>query len=203
MSTHPYREPDPPPEGRSAPVPPPEQQADAETSLGPKEHPPAPEPPARNGAEGAAGHGHTAHAGALAEIQDRWRRALEDLDRLRRSHAEELDRERAAERDRTAAALLPVVDGLELLLAHAELGPGPLLAEVEEVHDRAVGILAALGYARHAEEGVPFDPARHEMAGAIEDPNTEPGTVLRVLRPGYGDGDHRLRPATVTVARRA
>ena len=28
-------------------------------------------------------------------------------------------------------------------------------------------------------------------------------TVLEVLRPGYGDGDHQLRPAAVAVATQA
>ncbi|WP_344379870.1 nucleotide exchange factor GrpE, partial [Streptomyces rhizosphaericus] len=53
-------------------------------------------------------------AAAVAELDDRWRRALADLENLRKRHARELERERAAERARTAAALLPVIDNLEL-----------------------------------------------------------------------------------------
>ena len=47
-----------------------------------------------------------------------------------------------------------------------------------------------------------FDPARHE-AVARTDPDAPPGTVVRVLRPGYGDGEQQLRPAAVVVAHRA
>jgi molecular chaperone GrpE len=47
---------------------------------------------------------------------------------------------------------------------------------------------------------VPFDPQRHEAALVRPQPEVPPGTVLDVLRPGYGDGTHQLRPAAVVVA---
>lgn len=141
-------------------------------------------------------------AAALAELEDRWRRALADLDNLRKRQAREMERERAAERARTAAALLPVIDNLELALSHAEADPGTIVEGVRAVRDQAVGALARLGYERRAETGVPFDPARHEVVGVVDDPEAEPGTVVQVLRPGYGDTGNQLRPVAVTVARR-
>jgi molecular chaperone GrpE len=65
-----------------------------------------------------------------------------------------------------------------------------------------VNVLELLGYPRHAETGGAFDPARHEVIGVVQDPDVEPGTVVEVLRPGYGDGKRQLRPAAVTVAKR-
>ncbi|MEE4594409.1 nucleotide exchange factor GrpE [Streptomyces sp. DSM 41524] len=141
-------------------------------------------------------------AAALAELDDRWRRALADLENLRKRHARELERERAAERARTAAALLPVVDNLELALSHAEADPGSIVEGVKAIHDQAVDTLARLGYEREAETGVPFDPARHEVVGVVEDAEAEPGTVVQVLRPGYGKADRQLRPVAVAVAKR-
>ncbi|MEU0803865.1 nucleotide exchange factor GrpE [Streptomyces sp. NPDC005970] len=141
-------------------------------------------------------------AAALAELEDRWRRALADLDNLRKRQAREMERERAAERARTAAALLPVIDNLELALSHAEADPGTIVEGVRAVRDQAVDALARLGYERRAETGVPFDPARHEVVGVVDDPEAEPGTVVQVLRPGYGDTGNQLRPVAVTVARR-
>ncbi|MFI5972647.1 nucleotide exchange factor GrpE [Streptomyces sp. NPDC051452] len=139
---------------------------------------------------------------AIQELEDRWRRALADLDNLRKRHARELERERAVERSRTAAAFLPVLDNLELALTHAAADPGALVEGIRAVRDQAVNVLELLGYPRHAETGVPFDPARHEVVGVVQDPAVEPGTVVEVLRPGYGDGDRQLRPAAVTVAKR-
>ncbi|CAM5397702.1 Protein GrpE [Streptomyces alboniger] len=59
----------------------------------------------------------------LQELEDRWRRALADLDNLRKRHARELERERTLERSRTAAGFLPVLDNLELALTHAGATP--------------------------------------------------------------------------------
>lgn len=139
---------------------------------------------------------------AIRELEDRWRRALADLDNLRKRHARELERERTVERSRTAAAFLPVLDNLELALTHAGADPGAIVEGVRAVRDQAVNVLDLLGYPRHAETGVAFDPALHEVVGVVQDPDAAPGTVVEVLRPGYGDGERQLRPAAVTVAKR-
>ncbi|HEY2172588.1 MAG TPA: nucleotide exchange factor GrpE [Mycobacteriales bacterium] len=138
----------------------------------------------------------------VGELEDRWRRAVADLDNLRKRYARDLERERAAERSRVAAAWLPVVDNLELALAHAGGGSDPIVAGVRAVRDQAVEVLARLGFPRHDEIGLPFDPTRHEVVAVVEDPDAEPGTVVQVVRPGYGDGENQLRPAAVTVSRR-
>ncbi|MGW7072755.1 nucleotide exchange factor GrpE [Streptomyces sp. NPDC054855] len=143
-----------------------------------------------------------AYAAELQELEDRWRRALADLDNLRKRHAKELERERTVERSRTAAAFLPVLDNLELALSHAGAEAGAVVEGVRAVRDQAVNVLELLGYPRHAETGVAFDPAQHEVVGVVQDPDAPPGTVVEVLRPGYGDGERQLRPAAVTVAKR-
>ncbi|MEW2084571.1 nucleotide exchange factor GrpE [Streptomyces sp. NPDC005283] len=142
------------------------------------------------------------HAAALNELQDRWHRALADLDNLRKRHAKELDRERASERARTAAAWLPVLDNLDLALAHAGSDPSAVLEGVKAVRDQAVDVLRRLGYPRYEETGVPFDPTRHEVVGIADDPGVEPNTVTQVVRPGYGEGENQLRPAAVVVSKR-
>ncbi|MFF7714352.1 nucleotide exchange factor GrpE [Streptomyces sp. NPDC087659] len=138
----------------------------------------------------------------LDETRDRWRRSLADLDNLRKRHARELQRERSDERARTSAAWLPVVDNLELALQHAGSDPSAVLEGVKAVRDQAVEVLRGLGYPRYEETGVPFDPTRHEVVGVVDDPEAEPNTVVRVQRPGYGEGDQQLRPAAVVVNKR-
>lgn len=182
MTTYPK---DPEPEGAGAPPQQEQQEATAEAAST------GPEPPATDD-----------HAAALDELQDRWRRALADIENLRKRHAKELDRERASERARTAAALLPIVDNLELALSHADSDPGAIVEGIKAVHDQAVAILGRLGYERHAETGVPFDPSRHEVVGVVDDPDVEPGTVAKVMRPGYGEAERQLRPVAVTVGKR-
>ncbi|MDR8408264.1 nucleotide exchange factor GrpE [Nonomuraea sp. 3-1Str] len=142
----------------------------------------------------------------LVELEDRWLRAVADLDNLRKRIARDNERLRAEERARVAAAWLPVLDNLELALSHAGDGDGDakaVLDGVRAVRDQAVSVLASLGYPRYDETGVMFDPARHEAVAAVERTDVEPGTVVEVLRPGYGEGERQLRPARVAVAKKA
>ncbi|MFJ8142847.1 nucleotide exchange factor GrpE [Streptomyces sp. NPDC096013] len=189
------REPDSPPEGAVQPP-----RGDLEQP-GPRTD----EAEAEPGPDAAAGAAapDDAYAALLREAEDRWRRALADLDNLRKRHARELEGVAAVERARTAAAFLPVIDNLELALSHAGAAdPDAIVEGVRAVRDQAVHVLERLGYPRHAETGVAFDPARHEVVGVVQDPDAEPNTVVQVLRPGYGEADRQLRPAAVTVAKR-
>lgn len=136
-----------------------------------------------------------------AEMEDRWRRAMADVDNLRKRYERELERGRAAERELVAGEWLPVLDNLELALQHAAADPGTIIDGVRAVRDQAVGVLERLGFRRHDEVGMAFDPARHEALGSVTGREVTPGTVVRVLRPGYGDGERVLRPAAVVVAR--
>lgn len=73
---------------------------------------------------------------------------------------------------------------------------------IRAVRDQAVNALELLGYPRRAETGVAFDPARHEVVGVVQDPDAAPGTVVEVLRPGYGTASGSSGPTAVTVAKR-
>lgn len=138
----------------------------------------------------------------LAKLEDRWRRAVADLDNLRKRYARELDRERTTERSRVAGAWLPVVDNLERAIAHAGDQSDAVVEGVRSILGQAQQVLEQLGYPRDAESGVPFDPQRHEVVGVVEHGDSAPGTVVEVLRPGYGQGSSQLRPAAVVVSRR-
>lgn len=138
----------------------------------------------------------------LAKLEDRWRRAAADLDNLRKRYARELDRERVTERSRVAGAWLPVVDDLERAIGYAGDQSDAVVEGVRGILEQALHVLERLGYPRDAEAGIPFDPERHEVVGVVEQSDSEPGTVVEVLRPGYGLGSSQLRPAAVVVSRR-
>ncbi|MCW2523054.1 MAG: putative GrpE heat shock protein [Frankiales bacterium] len=138
----------------------------------------------------------------VEQLEDRWRRAVADLDNVRKRSARELGAARANERAAVAAQFLPVLDNLELALAHADADPATILEGLRAVRDQAIAVLDRLGYGRREQAGVPFNPAAHEVVTVVDDPDAAPGTVVRVLRPGYGDTDNQLRPAAVAVARR-
>jgi molecular chaperone GrpE len=154
--------------------------------------------------EGARPQGDPAAADSaakIAELEDKWRRALAELDNHRKRTARALDQERSAERARTAAAWLPVLDDLERALEHAEAEPGAVIQGVRSVLEQARAVIGRLGYPRCDDEGAPFDPALHEAVGTLADTGAPDGTVVHVVRAGYGSGDGRLRPAQVVVAK--
>lgn len=176
-------------------------------------HQPAPEEPTLSAAgnppaaghQGAAGPSETQPASPpgqgpdVARLQDQLRRALADLDNLRKRHARELARERLADRAQAAQAWLPVVDNLELALQHAGEQGGGLAEGVRAVHQQAVEAMARLGFPRFDADGAAFDPSVHEAVSSIPD-ETRAGTVVATARPGYGTREALLRPAGVVVA---
>jgi molecular chaperone GrpE len=137
----------------------------------------------------------------LAQMEDRWRRTLADFDNLRKRVARESARQRDDERAAVAARWLPVLDNLELALQHADADPASIVSGVQAVREQALGVLADLGFPLRSDVNQPFDPSRHEAVATMPDADAEPGTVLRVVRPGYGSDERPLRPAAVVVAK--
>ena len=135
-----------------------------------------------------------------AALEDHLRRALADLDNLRKRFDREVARERASERGRAAALWLPVVDDLERALEHATAGADSIVEGVRTVRDHALTILEQLGYRRFDDLGELFDPLRDEAVSAV-DVDAPPGTVVATVRPGYGTDEAILRPASVVVSR--
>jgi molecular chaperone GrpE len=149
-----------------------------------------------------------ADADAVAELKDRvaelenlWRRALADADNMRKRHARETGRAQEEARAQVARELLPVLDNLDRALEHAGTDPGAIIEGVRAVRDQAAELLSRLGFPRRDDRGARFDPARHDAVGTRGDTAAEPGTVVEVVRPAYGDGERQLRPALVVVAK--
>jgi molecular chaperone GrpE len=152
--------------------------------------------------EGAGAADTTAdQAARIAELEDARLRALADLDNMRKRCAAQIRRADEEARAAVAGQWLPVIDSLDLALAHATADPATIVDGVEAVREQALGVLARLGFPRRDDRGARFDPTRHEAVATRPDPGTEADMVAEVVRPGYGEGDHQLRPAQVVVAR--
>ena len=140
-------------------------------------------------------------AARIAELEDARLRALADLDNMRKRCAAQIRRAEEDARAAVARQWLPMIDSLDLALAHATADPATIVDGVEAVREQALGVLARLGFPRRDDRGARFDPTRHEAVATRPDPGTEADMVAEVVRPGYGEGDHQLRPAQVVVAR--
>jgi molecular chaperone GrpE len=137
----------------------------------------------------------------VSEAEDSRLRALADLDNFRKRCAVQVGRAAAEAKAAVAAEWLPVVDDLDRALEHSQADPDVIIEGVRSVRDQALGILASLGFPRREDTGAMFDPARHDAVAVHSEAGAAEGTVIDVVRPGYGDGDHQLRPAQVVVAK--
>ena len=132
----------------------------------------------------------------LAATEDRFKRALADLDNYRKRAGRETDRRVAEAREALLRDFLEAVDSLERA---STLDPG--LAEgLSAVSGQLQAILARHGVHRIGEVGEPFDPERHEALAVRRTGEAPDRTVLDVVRSGYAVDDRVLRPAEVTVA---
>lgn len=131
---------------------------------------------------------------------------LADLQRLQAEYAnyrKRVERDRAAARDQTVAAvvesLLPVLDDIHLARQHGDLESGPFASIAEKLETT----LARYGLERYGEPGAAFDPEIHDALMHVEEElaeGTEVTTVVGVLQPGYRIGERVIRPARVSVA---
>jgi molecular chaperone GrpE len=145
------------------------------------------------------GHEAAALREELAEVQERYKRALADLDNYRKRAAREVERRRIELRDQLMREWLDVIDSIERALRVESEGPlaQGLLAVLEQIDT----ILARHGVQRIGVVGERFDPERHEAVGVRETDEVEDQTIVEVARSGFAIGDDVLRPAQVVVAR--
>jgi molecular chaperone GrpE len=131
---------------------------------------------------------------------DMYLRALADFDNYRRRV--ERDRETATHSGKRALilSLLEVLDSFEAALQHAGAEPSSMVAGVQAIYRKLLGVLEAQGVTQFRSVGTPFDPEHHEAIGSVPSGEHAPGTVVEELQPGYRWGDQILRPARVRVA---
>jgi molecular chaperone GrpE len=178
-----------PPESREPPSQPPQEPA----SRSPQQ--PASQPPPQRDSE------LDALRAELAQLDDRWKRALADLDNYRKRTAAEIERRAGETRERLLREWLEIVDSLERALGMGQR-EGADGEGLRAVLQQMEAVLARNGLRRVGAAGEPFDPERHEAIGVRETDDVPDRTVVEVARSGWALGDRVLRPAQVLVARR-
>jgi molecular chaperone GrpE len=139
-------------------------------------------------------------AAELARIEDRYKRALADLDNYRKRAGREVERRVGEAGEALLRDWFEVVDSLERALrAHPE---GPLADGLRAVLEQIEAILARHGVTRIGAVWEPFDPERHEAIDVRTTDEVGDRTVLEVARSGFAVRDRVLRPAQVVVSRR-
>jgi molecular chaperone GrpE len=135
----------------------------------------------------------------LARIEDRYKRALADLDNYRKRATREVDRRVAEARESALSDWLQVVDSVERAI---QLEPeGPCHEGLRAVLQQIDAVLDRQGAERIGAPGDEFDPERHEAVAVRASGDVPDRTIVEVQRSGFAHGDRVIRPAQVVVAR--
>jgi molecular chaperone GrpE len=134
-----------------------------------------------------------------AQLEDRYKRALADLDNYRKRSVREVDRRVADSREALVRDWLEAVDAVDRALVMEP--ENPLAEGLRMVLEQMEAILSRQGVQRVGRPGEQFDPERHEAVGIRETDEVPDRTVLDVARSGYAIGDRVVRPAEVIVSR--
>ncbi|MEA2403500.1 MAG: molecular chaperone GrpE [Thermoleophilaceae bacterium] len=140
-------------------------------------------------------------AAQLAEMEDRWKRALADLDNYRKRSASEATRRVGEAREAMLLQWLDAVDSVERAIAMQPEPENPIAQGLRAVLEQMESILDRQGVQRLGAPGDRFDPERHEAIGVRETDDAPDRTILEVARSGFALGDRVLRPAQVIVSR--
>lgn len=136
-----------------------------------------------------------------AEYQDRYLRAVAEMDNMRKRLEKRYADQAEQEKRRFLRALLPLVDNLEMVLKHSESDPQVLRQGLEMIVQDLMRTLEAEGVKPIESVGQRFDPFMHEAVEAVQGTDHPPETVVEEVQRGYTYKGELLRPARVRVSR--
>jgi molecular chaperone GrpE len=124
----------------------------------------------------------------VRELNDKWLRAVAELDNYKKRVAREKEEIERGARERVLTEIVALADDLERALDAAEQAEhgGPIVSGVRLVHDRVREILRAHGVEVVDPAGKPFDPHEAEAVLEVDAPGQVPGTVVTVIEKATG-----------------
>lgn len=137
----------------------------------------------------------------LAETKDKLLRARAEQQNLAKRMTNELSEAVRHANASLIKDLLETIDNFDRLVDQSAAADVDAVREgARLIRDDLVRVLTGKGLAAIEAKGKPFDPRCHEAMLQQPAPDTEPGTVIQVLQPGYVLADRVLRPAKVVVS---
>ena len=147
----------------------------------------------------------------VTELKDKLLRTLAEMENLRRRTEREVADQRQYAVTAFARDMLTVGDNLRRAIEAVpkdvrEGGDKTLAALIEGVEVTERGLeqsLSKFGVKRLAPKGQKFDPGFHQAMFEVDTPDLAPGTVVEEMQAGYAIGERVLRPALVSISKRA
>jgi molecular chaperone GrpE len=145
----------------------------------------------------------------VAELDDRWRRALAETENLRRRAERDVADARIYGIVNFAREVVGVADNMtramqaldDEIRGKVDAGVKALLDGVELTERELLNVLEKHGVKKIEPLGQKFDPNLHQAMFEVPDPSVPSGTVVQVVQSGYTIGERLLRPAMVGVAK--
>lgn len=134
---------------------------------------------------------------ALADMNDKYLRAMAELENTRRRAAIDAESRARVRAISVAEKILPVADAVDaaLKLAPDDAGIKSLALALESAFEQ-------IGIVKMETVGEPLDPTRHNAIQVVAAPDgAAPNTITEELQAGYMMGDTVLRTAMVVVAK--
>lgn len=139
----------------------------------------------------------------LAEMQEKWLRAVASLDNERKRASQRQQTSLDNERKAILTSFLGVADSLSLALQAHEGEHNDWVEGTQGVFQLTMKILKDHGAEPVEAMGRPFDPNAHEAMGCVPTDAVPENTVVEVLQAGFQfRGQSLLRPARVMVSSR-
>lgn len=136
----------------------------------------------------------------LNEYQQKYLRALADMDNFRKRAQKEKSDLLKYQGEKILADIVEVLDNLELALQHKDAEIENLRTGIEMIHQQFIDVLGRWGVRAESSVGSQFDPNRQNAINKIATADADPGSVLAELKKAYFYKDKLLRVAEVVVA---
>ncbi|MES2214952.1 MAG: nucleotide exchange factor GrpE [Pseudomonadota bacterium] len=144
----------------------------------------------------------------ILELQDRLLRASAETENTRRRYEKQIEETREYSITGLCRDLIPVMDNISSALAHK---PATLSADMQNIVDGIemtktgfINVFTKYGIeAVVPVEGDKFDYNLHHAISQIPINDHPQGTILQLMQIGYKIKDRLLRPAAVSVAKKA
>ena len=140
----------------------------------------------------------------LAELKDKYLRALADNENARKRIRQQSEESVRIQREAILRDLLPIIDNLERAVEAArtsDSGSKTIIDGVEMVLRSMMDLLRAQGVTTLESVGQTFDPTRHEAVDHVASEVHAPNQIVQEFHRGYQIGDRVIRPARVSVSK--
>jgi molecular chaperone GrpE len=139
--------------------------------------------------------------GLIAEMTDKYLRALAEMDNSRKRMQKEKEEFMKYTKGETISMFLPVVDNFERAVASADKSKdfNQLKKGIEMVLKQFEGVLKEMGV-KEISTNKTFDPMIHHAIHKEHVEGKKDGDIIEVYQKGWIIDDKILRPATVKIA---